>query len=273
MKLSREKNVKVLLDGQGGDELLAGYLFFYGYYFLQLLSGFHWKGFLEELIQYRRIHPDVPDGLLTPFLLLTPAFLKPYILRYYFPNTLDPRFFRNYYGNTVIPNRLYGSMGLNRALYYRMKYGLPQLLREEDRNSMAFSIESRLPFLDYRLVNFLFRIPEKFKVRKGMTKYILRESMKGILPEEVRMRAGKLGFPTPMDDWMRDPEVIQFVRKVFSSDSFRGRGYHHPSRVERILQDHIDRKVNAGQTIWKIMNLELWLRIFIDGDLSIHVSV
>jgi asparagine synthase (glutamine-hydrolysing) len=272
MKLSREKNVKVLLDGQGGDELLGGYLFFFGYYFLQLFFGFHWKNLLEEVIHYRRIHSEVSDGLLTPFLLLTPAYLKPYILRYYFPNTLDPRFFKNYHGSTLIPNQLYGSMSLNRALYYRMKYGLPQLLREEDRNSMAFSIESRLPFLDYRLVNFLFSIPEKFKVRKGMTKYILRESMKGILPEEVRSRVGKLGFPTPMGDWMREPEVVRFIKGIFSSDPFRDRGYHRHVAVERLFQAHVNQEINAGQTIWKILNLELWFRIFIDGDLSIDVS-
>ena len=266
MKLSREKNVKVLLDGQGGDELLAGYLFFFGYYFLQLLFGFHWKRLLEEVIRYRKIHPEVPDGLLTPILLLTPALLKPYILRFYFPNTLDKTFFQKYHGHHSVPNHLYSSMSLNRALYYRMKYGLPQLLREEDRNSMAFSIESRLPFLDYRVVNFLFSIPEKFKVRNGMTKYVLRESMKGVLPEEVRSRVGKLGFPTPMDDWMREPEVIRLIREIFSSDSFRGRGYHSPPAVERLLRAHIDRKVSAGQTIWKILNLELWFKIFIDGD-------
>ena len=157
-------------------------------------------------------------------------------------------------------------MSLNRALYYRMKYGLPQLLREEDRNSMAFSIESRLPFLDYRVVNFLFSIPEKFKVRKGMTKYILRESMKGILPEEIRTRIGKLGFPTPMDDWMREPEVIRFIKGIFSSDSFQGRGYHRHSAVERLFHAHVNKEISAGQTIWKILNLELWFRIFVDGD-------
>lgn len=265
MKLSKEKRVKVLLDGQGGDELLAGYLFFFGYYFLQLLFRFHWKRLWEEVIHYYKIHSDVSDGLLSPFLLLTPSFLKPYVLRYYFPHTLEPRFFHNYYGKTTIPNLLYSAMNLNQALYYRMKYGLPQLLREEDRNSMAFSIESRLPFLDYRIVNFLFSLPENYKVQKGVTKYILRESMKGILPEDVRTRIGKLGFPTPMNDWMREPEMVRFIKRLISSDSFYERGYHRPSSVQKIFQAHIGKKLNAGQTLWKIINLELWFRIFIDN--------
>jgi len=131
---------------------------------------------------------------------------------------------------------------------------------------MAFSIESRLPFLDYRVVEFLFSIPERFKIRDGMTKYILRESMKGILPEEVRERTGKLGFPTPMDDWMREPEMSKYIQGIFSSDRFRGRGYHDTSEVDRLFNAHIDRKANAGLAIWKILNLELWSRIFIDGD-------
>ena len=266
MKLSKEKGVKVLLDGQGGDELLAGYPFFFGYYFLQLFLGFNWKTLWRELIQYRKYHRDVNHGLLTPFFLLTPSRLKPYIVRFYSRYNLDKAFFKKYYGQTTVPDQMYSSMSLNEALYYRMKYGLPQLLREEDRNSMAFSIESRLPFLDYRVVEFLFSIPERFKIRDGMTKYILRESMKGILPEEVRGRTGKLGFPTPMDDWMREPEMSKYIRGFFSSDRFRGRGYHDTSEVDRLFNAHMDRKANAGLAIWKILNLELWSRIFIDGD-------
>ena len=268
MKLSRQKGVKVLLDGQGGDELLAGYLFFFGYYFLQLLFEFRWMTLLNEIANYRKLHAGVQDGLLTPFLLLTPPFLKPYALRFYLSDTLDTGFFKRYHGRTSVPDRMYSYMGLNEALHHRMRYGLPQLLREEDRNSMAFSIESRLPFLDYRVVEFLFNISEKFKIRQGMTKYVLRESMKGILPEEVRSRAGKLGFPTPMDDWMREPQVVRSIQNIFSSDSFRGRGYHDLSKVENLFQAHTDRKIDAGQTIWKIVNLELWSRIFIDGDRS-----
>jgi asparagine synthase (glutamine-hydrolysing) len=266
MKLSKENSVKVLLDGQGGDELLAGYPFFFGYYFLQLFLGLNWKTLWRELIHYRKYHRNVNEGLLTPLFLLTPSRLKPYIIRFYSQYILDKAFFKKYYGQTTVPDQMYSSMDLNQALYYRMKYGLPQLLREEDRNSMAFSIESRLPFLDYRVVEFLFSIPERFKIRDGMTKYILRESMKGILPEEVRERTGKLGFPTPMDDWIREPEMSKYIQRIFSSDRFRGRGYHDTAELDRVFKAHIDQKANAGLAIWKILNLELWSRIFIDED-------
>jgi asparagine synthase (glutamine-hydrolysing) len=270
MKLSKEKSVKVLLDGQGGDELLAGYPFFFGYYFLQLFLGLNWKTLWRELIHYRKYHRDVNEGLLTPFFLLTPSRLKPYIIRFYSQYILDKAFFKKYYGQTAVPDQMYSSMDLNQALYYRMKYGLPQLLREEDRNSMAFSIESRLPFLDYRVVEFLFSIPERFKIRDGMTKYILRESMRGILPEEVRERVGKLGFPTPMDDWIREPEMSKYIQGIFSSDRFRGRGYHDTAEVDRVFKAHIDQKANAGMAIWKMLNLELWSRIFIEEDEPFH---
>jgi asparagine synthase (glutamine-hydrolysing) len=273
MKLSQENSVKVLLDGQGGDELLAGYPFFFGYYFLQLFFGLNWKTLWRELIHYRKYHRNVKEGLLTPLFLLTPSRLKPYIIRFYSRYTLDKTFFKKYYGQTTVPDQMYSSMNLNQALYYRMKYGLPQLLREEDRNSMAFSIESRLPFLDYRVVEFLFSIPERFKIRDGMTKYILRESMKGILPEEVRERTGKLGFPTPMDDWMREPRMVQYIQRIFSSDRFRGRGYHDASEVDRLFKAHIDQRTNAGMAIWKILNLELWSRIFIDEDELFHPNL
>jgi asparagine synthase (glutamine-hydrolysing) len=163
-----------------------------------------------------------------------------------------------------VPARMYSPMDLNRALACRMAFSLPQLLREEDRNAMAYSIESRLPFLDHRLVEYLFRLPAEWKVRRGVTKWVLREAMRGVLPRRIRLRMGKLGFPTPIESWLRAPRVRAFVDAVLRSDSFRSRGYLDAGRLQRLYARHAAGRVNAWQTVWKAVNLELWFRAFID---------
>ena len=147
-----------------------------------------------------------------------------------------------------------------------MKYGLPLLLREEDRNSMAFSIETRLPFLDYRIVELMFSMPSHFKVKSGETKYILREAMQGILPEPVRMRRSKFGFSTPMDKWFREEKMIKIMRSILNSKKFRAGGYYHLPELNKFFGKHIEGKVSMGQTLWKLLNLEIWRRIFIEKE-------
>jgi asparagine synthase (glutamine-hydrolysing) len=159
---------------------------------------------------------------------------------------------------------MYSRVTLNQALAYRFQFSLPQLLREEDRNSMAFSIESRLPFLDYRLVEYVFSIGPEWKVRRGMTKHVLREAMRGILPDRVRLRTYKLGFPTPISQWLREPPMRAVLDEVLGSASFRSRGYFDAARMQSLYADHLAGRTDAWQTLWKALNLELWLRRFID---------
>jgi len=154
-----------------------------------------------------------------------------------------------------------------------MKYGLPLLLREEDKNSMAFSIETRLPFLDYRIVEFMFSMPSHFKVKNGITKYILREAMQGILPEPVRMRRSKFGFSTPMDEWFREERMIKIVRSILNSKTFRTRGYYHLTDLNNFFGKHIEGKVNIGQTLWKLLNLEIWRRIYIEKEDDVIIRI
>jgi asparagine synthase (glutamine-hydrolysing) len=129
---------------------------------------------------------------------------------------------------------------------------------------MAHSVESRAPFLDYRLVEYLFSLGPEFKIRDGMTKYLLRRSMKGVLPEAVRTRRDKMGFATPLEKWFR-ADLKELVRDILSSDSFRKRPYFDRSKVEARLDDYMN---GAGGgvhfTIWSWVSLELWLRKFID---------
>ena len=155
---------------------------------------------------------------------------------------------------------------LNRALYSDLiSYSIPQLLRYEDKNSMRWSIESRVPFLDYRLVELAMSLPSGYKIRKGTTKYILRKAMKGLVSDRILDRKDKIGFATPDESWMRTPEYASLMESLINSEEFRLRKYWNPEEVKRLYQEHTGGKKNHEEALWRIMSVELWLRIFIDA--------
>ncbi|MBK7410533.1 MAG: hypothetical protein IPJ40_22215 [Saprospirales bacterium] len=130
---------------------------------------------------------------------------------------LHPDFFQaNAAGAGDIAGELYGSNSLQDALVNHFEYKLEHLLKWEDRNSMWFSIEARVPFLDYRLVERTLLLPDNLIIQKGMTKHVLREAMKGTLPEQIRMRRDKVGFETPEAEWFRTP----LFQKIYHGSLF-----------------------------------------------------
>jgi len=264
MRLAHGEGIKVLLDGQGADELLAGYLFFQGYLMLEYLLRGRPLAAGAEAAGFLALHGRRTDPFLAAALFLAPKSVKNVLARRYMRVPLAAEFAARQAAASEVPARMYSRMGLNEALAYRVRFSLPQLLREEDRNSMAFSIESRLPFLDYRLVEYLFTLGPEYKVRRGMTKYVLREAMRGVLPEDVRTRLGKLGFPTPIVAWLREPAVSARVGGILGSTSFAARGYLDAPRVRGLYADHVAGRADVWQTVWKAINLELWMRRFID---------
>jgi asparagine synthase (glutamine-hydrolysing) len=132
---------------------------------------------------------------------------------------------------------------------------------------MAFSLETRLPFLDYRLVEFIFGLPFEQKIEGGVTKIILRNAMKGILPEEIRNRMDKMGFVTPEDIWFRTVLRNQ-IYEIISSKSFAERGYFDVDKVQEAFKEHCEGKRNISFIIWRWVNLELWMRTFLDSRAS-----
>lgn len=260
MKLASNHNMKVLLDGQGADELLAGYPFMYGYYFIELLKGLKIPDLVREIQGYKKFQL-VNEGLTSTLFIAAPFGIKPFLLNFYLHHCLDRGFIKENLRTSTVPSVLYRTNDLNLSLYYRMKYRLPALLREEDKNSMAFSIETRLPFLDYRLVEFLFSLPSRYKVREGKTKHILREAMRNILPEDIRLRRSKFGFSTPMNEWMRDAKMADRVRGAMDCDNVMK--YFDKAKLEKVFAGHMSGKVNAGQLFWKLVNLDSWHNTFI----------
>jgi asparagine synthase (glutamine-hydrolysing) len=157
-----------------------------------------------------------------------------------------------------------GSALLDRLLYADLKTYLVELLMKQDQMSMAASIESRVPFLDHVLVEFAARLPVQWKLRGWTTKRILREAMKGVLPDSILNRP-KMGFPVPFGAWTRG-SWNGVARDVLLDQRSRERGLTDPRAVERLLGDHAAGRTDGSDRIWSLLNLELWHRTFIDCD-------
>jgi asparagine synthase (glutamine-hydrolysing) len=151
---------------------------------------------------------------------------------------------------------------LNQLLYADMKTYLHELLMKQDQMSMAASIESRVPVLDHKLVEMTAGLPEQMKLRGMTTKYILRESMKGILPEPILTRP-KLGFPVPLDAWFRGL-FAGIIDEHLLGERARSRGIFNQAYVERLVLEHRS-GINHSERLWMLMNFELWQRQFLDG--------
>jgi asparagine synthase (glutamine-hydrolysing) len=145
-----------------------------------------------------------------------------------------------------------------------MKTYLVELLMKQDQMSMSASIESRVPFLDHVLVEFAARLPDRLKLRGLTTKRILREAIRGLLPDEILTRK-KMGFPVPFGQWTRG-RWHAAIREVLLDHRTRERGLINPAAVARLLDNHRDGRVAGGEAIWALVNLELWFRTFIDGE-------
>jgi asparagine synthase (glutamine-hydrolysing) len=151
---------------------------------------------------------------------------------------------------------------LDRLLYADMKTYLVELLMKQDQMSMAASIESRVPFLDHKLVEFAVSLPDSWKLSGLTTKRVLREAMKTVLPASILNRP-KMGFPVPLGSWLREGWHAT-ASAVLLDDRSRQRGVVDANGVEALLRDHASGRVNATDRIWSLLNLELWFRTFID---------
>lgn len=252
----------VLLNGQGADEYLAGYHYFFGFNFLELIRKLRLIKFLTETGSYLKKHHSL-YGLYTSLYFMLPSFFQKQI-REISKNYLDRDFSERHKLDIGIPDIIYNSKSLQDSLLRHFEYKLEHLLKWEDRNSMASSIEARVPFLDYRLVEGTISMPSDNFIHNGETKYILRQSMKGILPEIIRQRNDKIGFDTPMASWFKEPTFIGLIDSILQSREFQSRGYLNTEKIRRYFQIQKASGGPMSNEIWKWINLELWFRKFID---------
>ena len=254
MREAARHHVPVLLNGQGGDELLGGYR----RHLANRALGLIFKGrFRESSFAFK----DARIFFALAFNLLpSRARLGVSRLMARFNPLLRPDFIEKHARRKAAYIMDWGSAqrslgeSLQRDLLMDI---LPSLLRYEDKNAMRFSVEVRHPFLDHELVEWVFRLEDQAKIEKGMTKRILRESMKEILPEKVRLRTDKMGFEAPQEMWlsMGRPMLLDFFKQPSKARVAR---WVNAAEVKKLIE-----KGNAWNSLlWRIINLEMWLRVF-----------
>lgn len=256
-----QKYVKILLDGQGADEALAGYEYIPGLYYKTLLTHFKWITLAKELVRYTRLHKSMRHIKYMLFFLLPSRMrTKARVIQ---KGYINPNFVAQYH-YSVIADQLYGANTMQEMLIRHFEYKLEHLLKWGDRITATFSVDSRQPFLDKDLVEYSLKIEDGAKIHNGYTKYILRDVMQGIMPEPVRKRVDKKGFSVPQDEWFRTEKFQKLVMDILQSESFAKRGFVIPEEAIRLYNKHLSGEVNVSKDIWKWINLELWFREFID---------
>ena len=274
------RHVKVVLTGEGADELLAGY----GKYSRALVN---WRaagayGLVPGPVR-RWVANRVVPGL--------PPRVRRYASRSFIAidRTPEAMFFDNFAAiglarqRTLLGQRFEGATSdqaygpsrryfdaldgrsslLDRVLYTDLKTYLVELLMKQDQMSMAASIESRVPFLDHKLVEFCAALPARMKLRGLTTKWILRQAVRGILPPSILSRP-KMGFPVPFGSWMQG-RWSSVARDVLLDSRSRQRGIVQPAAIERLIAGHASGDAPGADALWSLLNLELWYRTYIDG--------
>jgi asparagine synthase (glutamine-hydrolysing) len=246
------KHVTVLLDGQGADEMMAGYIPYYFAYLRQLKKNGQNAKLAKELVSSSdilfRLARFRIQGALT---FKKAAGITP---------LLDKKFTAKYKSETFsnIPDNL--KLRLIDDLFHK---SLPAVLRYEDKNTMRFSLEGRVPFLDKEVVKFLFSLSDESIIKGGWNKRILRDATRELLPEMISNRRNKIGFTTPEAEWFA--LMKEKIYEIFLSSSFEARPYWNQDAIIYAFEEYLSGK-SAGSTMvfWRLLNTELWLREFFD---------
>ena len=274
------RHVKVVLGGQGGDEIFGGYARYLVAYLEACI-----KGGIENtqedhryVVTFESILPNLPQlrGYEPMIRHFTADGLFDSADRRYFrlvdrsadvAAALDPGAWRDA-TKTYSPFDVFHAMFdapechslINKMTRFDLKTLLPALLQVEDRTSMAVSLESRVPLLDHRIVELVASMPPMVKFKGGRSKHVFREVVAGLVPREIADRRDKMGFPVPLSRWYREEPVRGFVRDVLLGSAARTRGLVQPAAVQAML----DGEPDYGRGLWGLLNIELWAQTFLD---------
>jgi asparagine synthase (glutamine-hydrolysing) len=274
MRAAKEAGVKVLLDGQGGDEVFGGYAKFRYAYLASLFRSGQFARMLYELTatlrQADRYVLDLRNGY---------RYLPKKIRSLLKVDSLLKRALKADWNTVIASNctpatRWWRNASVQQAsddpwtMMQRIQLDdisldtLPGLLRMEDRSSMAFSLEARVPLLDHKLVEVGLTLPDHLKVNRGWSKFAIRESMRGLLPEAVRLRKTKLGFASPDRIWLAG-DLREHVTDLIESE-LRCRDYINIHALRRWYKSEQSTKANADSYLglFRVLSLEMWMRAF-----------
>ena len=269
---ARRAGLKVMLDGQGADEQLAGYHGCFPYYFASLIRRRRFDALLRAMLERHRWHgvsfwdqaqsfivPLLPAGLSRRLRRTPPAQVQ--------HAWLDGEVVRPHLGRSAFetaretigrpPIEGVGDL----CVVLTQSSNVAMLLHWEDRNSMAHGIEARVPFLDHRLVEFSLGLGDRHKIVGGDTKRVLRRAMTGILPDKVRRRRDKLGFATPEEIWFRGP-LRELVRAGVEHTLDRYPALFNRAAVLAHTADMLEGRRTVDFSLWRIINLGIWGRSF-----------
>ena len=274
------KHVKVVLGGQGGDEVFGGYARYLVAYLEQALKGVIFQT-QEEGKHIVTLHSLLPNlSLLQEYTPLLKRFFSEGMFdsmasRYFkLVNRLEDsegilgREFRESFSSERMFAKFEDAFShpdtksyMNKMLHFDSRTLLPSLLHIEDRVSMAWGLESRVPLLDTRIVELVNSMPPKLKFKGGQTKHIFKHALEGVVDDSILNRRDKMGFPIPLNDWLRAGPVRDFAFDVFSSRKARDRGIFDWRALRRLIEE--DRPF--GRAVWGALSLELWHQSYIDG--------
>ena len=283
-RLARER-VTVVLTGEGSDETLAGYARYaltlknaaFDRYYRRLVPG-PLRSWVRRLIsESPLIGADLRRKLEHTFLgkdgeSWTSLYIDSFLSA--FSEEDQDALLTERFSAEIRPGAAYrdvlaywkNSRGdlLQRLLYMDIKTYLVELLMKQDNMSMAASIESRVPFLDHPLVEFATGIPRRLQLRGLAGKRILKRAMEDLLPHSIIYRR-KLGFPTPWSGWLAGPQ-LEVVRDLLLEPRCSSRGLFRREALERLFAEHRTRHRDHNERIWRLLNLELWFRVFLEGE-------
>lgn len=248
-----KKKITVLLDGQGVDEMMAGYIPYYVVFLNELLKRRQFFRICKEILaSFDVFLPLIIQKIKEKIGILRTVSMQSLLSRSFIRSNKNERF-------AVINDDL--QKRLQEDIF---KNSLQALLRYEDRNSMRFSIEGRVPFLDNDIYVFISSLPSDMIIRNGWNKFVLRESIQNRVPEMIRKRRNKIGFTTPEYAWFHEQK--DWVMSIFRSESFTSRKYFNQKAVVKAFNDFINKKNSDTLVFWRILNTELWMREFIDTN-------
>ncbi|MGE0570660.1 MAG: asparagine synthase (glutamine-hydrolyzing), partial [Dehalococcoidia bacterium] len=263
MRLAREQGTTVLLDGQGADEALAGYDQAHGMFWANLLTRGRVDLIGREAFAYLRRYRAMPRGpaLFSAYYLLPPGVREQVAMRILKSDRIVARKLKREHSPAVVEtDRPFPDRLRNELVRWQMATQLPEFLRYADRNSMAFSREVRLPFLDHRLVEYCFGLPSELLLDGATTKVVLREAMRGIVPDPILARRDKLAYAPPQDSWLRGP-LLDWARNLVSAARSRTEVFDGRA-VERVQRD-----LESGKNLtmaWRVVSTEAWYQRWID---------
>lgn len=278
-KLAKE-HVKVVLGGQGGDEIFGGYARYLAGYLEQALKGsiLETQEEGQHLVTLETIVPNLAVlKQYTPLLrnFWSKGLFEDMDARYFhlidrsqgLTQVLHPDLVADFDGDRLFAdfqkvfNRPNTSSYINKMTHFDQKTLLPALLQIEDRVSMSVSLESRVPLLDRRIVDLMATMPPPLKFQGGQTKHVLKKTIQHLLPDSILNRQDKMGFPVPLAEWMNGGLVREFVEDTLLSQRSLQRGVFSPVA----LRGMITHQGVGGRQLWGALSLELWHQRFIDA--------